>query len=115
LSFGDYINRCDTCFCENFIRWQDALGNIDCGITNDGWCLNDIRRIKCPDAGNWTIISSDNEVLDFARQHKMKTLKSTDFAGQMRLEPRQQDSRGDSIHVQVSSDEVDEWLDIFGE
>lgn len=73
------------------------------------------RIKKIPDANNWTIISSDNEVLDFARQYKMNTLTSADFAEQMRIQPRTEDSRGEATHVHVTPDEVDEWLDIFGE
>lgn len=72
-----------------------------------------IRKIK--DRQNWTVVSSDNEVLDFARKHKMKAKTSADFAGQLQRKPRIRDGRGESTHVQVSKDEVDEWLDIFGD
>ena len=68
-----------------------------------------------PDASNWTVVSSDNEVLDFARKHKMRARTSAEFASTLRRKPRIQDNRGESTHVQVSTDEVDEWLDIFGD
>lgn len=73
------------------------------------------RIDNIPDASNWTVVSSDNEVLDFARKHKMRARTSAEFAGTLRRKPRKQDNRGESTHVQVSTDEVDEWLDIFGD
>lgn len=73
------------------------------------------RIRKIPDAQNWTIISSDNEVLDFARRHKMRAKTSSEFVQQLQRKPRIQDTRGESTHVQVSKDEIDEWLDIFGD
>ena len=73
------------------------------------------RIRKIPDAGNWTIVSSDNEVLAYARQHKMQAKTSSEFAQHLQRKPRIQDSRGESTHVQVSKDEVEEWLDIFGD
>ncbi len=73
------------------------------------------RIRKIPDARNWTIVSSDNEVLDFARRYKMQAQTSVQFVQTIKRKPRIQDSRGESAHVQVTKDEVDEWLDIFGE
>lgn len=73
------------------------------------------RIRKLSDVYNWTVISSDNEVLDFARLHKVNTKTSAEFAGDLLRKPRIQDSRGESTHVQVSKDEVNEWLDIFGD
>ena len=73
------------------------------------------RIRKIPDTTNWTIISSDNEVLDYARRHKMQAKTSVEFVQQLQRKPRIQDSRGESTHVQVTKDEVDEWLDIFGD
>ena len=74
------------------------------------------KRIKkIPDGRNWTLVSSDNEVLDFGRRHKMRIKTSSEFVEELKRKPRVQDSRGDQTHVVVSKDEVDEWLDIFGE
>jgi len=73
------------------------------------------RIKKIPDARNWTIVSSDNDVLNFARRHKMKAQTSVQFVQTLQRKPRVQDSRGESLHVHVTKDEVDEWLDIFGD
>lgn len=72
-----------------------------------------IRKIR--DARNWTVVSSDNEVLGFARQHRMKTKTSAEFVQDIQRKPRIQDSRGESPNVIVPKDEVEEWLDIFGD
>ena len=71
------------------------------------------RIRKTRDAANWTLVSSDNEVLDCARRHKMKRMTSAEFARRLQRKSRHQDPRGEEIHVQVSADEVDEWLDKF--
>jgi len=73
------------------------------------------RIKKIPDPRNWTIVSSDNEVLNFARSHKMQAQTSVQFVQTLQRKPRIQDSRGESPHVHVPKDEVDEWLDIFGD
>ena len=73
------------------------------------------RIKKIPDARNWTVVSSDHDVLNFARSHKMQAKTSTEFVQHLQSKPRIQDSRGESTHVQVPQDEVDEWLDIFGD
>ena len=71
------------------------------------------RIRKTRDAANWTLVSSDNDVLDCARSHKMKCMTSAEFSRQLRRKPRQQDPRGESAQVHVPKQEVDEWLDIF--
>ena len=73
------------------------------------------RIRKIADARNWTIVSSDQEILDFARRYKMQVQTSAEFVQYLQRNPRIQDSRGEATHVQVSKDEVDEWLDIFGD
>lgn len=73
------------------------------------------RVFSTPDARNWTLVSSDNEVLDSARQQGMKGMKCLDFA---ELLTRQRDSRphrGINPNVYVPQSEVAEWLEIFGE
>lgn len=72
------------------------------------------RIKKIPDPRNWTIVSSDNEVLNFAKSRKMKAQTSAQFIQTLQRKPSVQDSRGESSYVHVPKDEVDEWLDIFG-
>ena len=72
------------------------------------------RIRKTRDAANWTLVSSDNGVLDCARRHKMKWMRSDEFARRLQRQSRRQDRRGEDEQAQISPDEVDEWLDIFG-
>ena len=72
------------------------------------------RIRKTRDAANWTLVSSDNGVLDCARRGKMKWMRSAEFARRLQRQDRRQDRRGEDDQAQVSPDEVEEWLDIFG-
>ena len=72
------------------------------------------RIRKTRDAANWTLVSSDNGVLDCARRGKMKWMTSAEFARRLQRQSHRQDRRGEDDQAQVSADEVEEWLDIFG-
>ncbi|MCA9907715.1 MAG: NYN domain-containing protein [Anaerolineae bacterium] len=77
------------------------------------------ERIKAVrDPGQWTVVSNDNEVLEAARQRRMRVLKSRDFVPMLRntavSQRRTARSRGDAPDVHVSSAEIDEWLKLFG-
>ncbi len=74
-----------------------------------------LRILRTKDPGNWTVVSSDEAVLDCARTYKMRWLTSTEFVEKLQGEAPEEDSPGEEINVQLSSDEVDEWLGIFGE
>lgn len=73
------------------------------------------RITKINDPRNWTVVSSDNEVLNFAKNYKTQAQTSAQFTQILQTEPRERDSRGDSAHVHVPEDEVNEWLDLFGD
>lgn len=71
-----------------------------------------IRRTRDP--SNWTVVSSDQAVLDCARAHKMKWLTSAEFVDKIVDDRPEEDARGEEVDIQVSEAEVDEWLDLFG-
>ncbi|RMF82068.1 MAG: hypothetical protein D6737_03100 [Chloroflexi bacterium] len=72
-----------------------------------------IERIhKIRDPANWTVVSSDNEVLKAARQHGMKTLRSAAFVKHLRKTATPPRDTAPDVHL--SPDEVDEWLRLFG-
>jgi hypothetical protein len=76
--------------------------------------LERIRNTR--DCANWTVISSDNEVLRAASQAGMQTMRSAAFATRLQKRERvRRDPRDESANVYVSPQEVDEWLKIFGE
>lgn len=77
--------------------------------------LGRIRGIS--DASNWTVVSSDNAVLEAARKKGMQGVKSADFAQILlnppKPKPKQYGGKnGDDAHV--SAAEVEYWLKVFG-
>ena len=72
-----------------------------------------IMRIRDP--RNWTVVSSDESVLDCARTHKMRWLTSAEFVDKLAGEQPEEDAPGEEIDLRLSPDEVDEWLSIFGD
>ena len=72
-----------------------------------------IRRTKDPK--NWTVVSSDQAVLDCARAYKMKWLTSAEFVERLERARPIEDSPGEEVDIQMSDEEVDEWMDLFGD
>jgi len=64
-----------------------------------------------PDAANWTVISSDHEVLDAARSTGAKTMTAQEFADMIEHPPEANKEKPDAI----SAAEVQSWLQIFPE
>lgn len=72
------------------------------------------RISTIPDAPNWTVVSSDNEVLDNARIAGMRPMRCNVFA-QLLNRPTQPDvHKGLQANVMVSEQEIQEWMDLFG-
>jgi len=67
------------------------------------------RLSSLPDASNWTVVSSDHEVLDNARMAGAKTLSAQAFVERLNqsLEVKKEKPEG------VSAAEVEMWLDVF--
>jgi hypothetical protein len=74
--------------------------------------LERIGKIKDP--RNWTVVSSDNEVLGTAKMRKMQTMTSPVFADLLNAPPKLVIDAGEKADVALSADEVDEWLNFFG-
>ncbi len=72
--------------------------------------IKDIR-----DAINWTVVSSDNEILDFAQQHGMKSMHCAEFAERFLQPPAKPDDPGAAPHLNVPQKEIDELLMAFTE
>ena len=68
------------------------------------------------EAKNWTVVTSDREILAEARSMHSKILSSSDFAG---LLARKEASLGEDADSgekpEVSGEEVDYWLDQFNQ
>lgn len=78
----------------------------------DHMLKNHIRRAKDPK--NWTVVSSDQAVLDCARTYKMRWMSSAEFAEKFTEETLPEEAPGEDVHIQITEAEVDEWLDLFG-
>jgi predicted RNA-binding protein with PIN domain len=71
-----------------------------------------IRNQKNPNM--WTVVSSDNDVLFTARSMRMKAMTSAEFVQVMRRPARIKPGLDEAEHVQLSDDEVQEWMRLFG-
>ncbi len=73
-----------------------------------------LERIgKLKDPRNWTVVSSDNEVQEAARARKLQVLTSLEFSELLRSPPAPEIDEGEAENVNLSADEVDEWMDFF--
>jgi hypothetical protein len=68
------------------------------------------RLRHLPDAGNWTVVSSDHEVRDAARRAGARTLTAQAFVKRLDRGPRLKLGKPKSL----SEEELAEWLEIFG-
>lgn len=74
-----------------------------------------IERIgKIPDPGQWTVVSSDNDVMGAARGRRMQTMRSADFAFMLQSPPAPDIDAGEASNVELTPDEVEEWMRFFG-
>lgn len=64
---------------------------------------------------NWTVVSSDNGVLDIAKRQGMQTIKAMEFARLLERPVPIRPDLGEAVDVKLSADEVDEWLKLFGD
>ncbi len=67
------------------------------------------RLSSLPDAPNWTVVSSDHEVLDNARHIGAKVLTAQEFAGQLNQVLEVEKEKPEA----ASAGEVAAWLEIF--
>jgi hypothetical protein len=67
------------------------------------------------EARNWTVVSSDFAVQSEARAAQAHVMPSEEFAGLLiqMLDESRRDPGGD-INKDMSQDELDEWMDLFG-
>lgn len=73
------------------------------------------RIRKEPNPKKWTIVSSDNRVLELALSRKMSVLKSSEFAEMMVVKPTPKPDISEATDVHLSPQEVDEWMRLFGD
>lgn len=72
-----------------------------------------IKKIKNP--RDWTVVSSDNDVLTTGRLYRLNTMRSADFAALMQRPPEPKIDAGEATDVRLTEDEVEDWLRLFGD
>jgi len=81
--------------------------------TADKAMINRLSRMG-KDAKNWTVVTSDREILVEAKSAHSQTLKSADFAAELSRANSGNSSNPDKGDTpEVSNGEVDYWLDQF--
>ena len=73
------------------------------------------RIYKIQDIKGWVIVTSDNDVMSRARRRGMETMHSEEFALMLDAPPPKIEDEGEATDVNLSSAEVDEWLNLFGD
>ncbi|MEJ2757568.1 MAG: NYN domain-containing protein [Anaerolineales bacterium] len=63
-------------------------------------------------ASNWTVITSDRQVQNAAKSSRARLVSSEDFTRELLEENA---SAGSDESPQISSSEIDEWLELFGD
>jgi len=71
------------------------------------------RIYKIQDIKGWVIVTSDNDVMSRARRRGMETMHSEEFALMLEAPPPKVEDEGEATDVNLSSAEVDEWLNLF--
>lgn len=94
------------------------------GQTADDLLIRRIKQLKNP--AEFTLISSDREVIATARKCRLPAMLSEEFAGQLPSTKRPKTPPAEVAVVgeksvadgreapQLSEDEINEWLDLFG-
>jgi predicted RNA-binding protein with PIN domain len=83
------------------------------GRTADAAIRDRLSRLG-PAAKNWTVVSSDHEVQAAARAVRARVMQSETFAKKLVQTLEQVESQAPEEEGILSSEEVDEWLDLFG-
>ena len=75
-----------------------------------------MRRIReKTDAPNWTVVSTDSAIRNYAEAKGMRTMTSQAFARALQHEDRPPETRGEEVHPASTADEIDAWLAAFGD
>ena len=104
-----YFDRSATGHARASVHGRVTARFVRSGETADQAIARHLKRLG-KEAANWTVVSSDNEVTAAARRAKARVLSSAEFSRELLSGGGEASGEDPSI----SSDEVDEWLDLFG-
>jgi predicted RNA-binding protein with PIN domain len=87
---------------------------VQSGRTADDAIISRLHTLA-RSARNWTVVSSDRQVLAAARAAHTRILTSEEFADLLQSIPSQKGSdRGSEEDISLDPSEIDEWMDLFG-
>jgi predicted RNA-binding protein with PIN domain len=87
---------------------------VNRGSTADNAIKNQLSRLG-NSARNWTVVSSDREILAEARSFHCSVLKSSEFARMLQKDQPVQPSAGEKEdQPDIPPGDIDYWLDQFG-
>ncbi|MDH5605685.1 MAG: NYN domain-containing protein [Anaerolineae bacterium] len=81
------------------------------GDTADHAIARHLKRLE-NEAANWTVVSSDLEVIASAKRAKARSITAEEFTTRLTAEAA---GAGESEDPALSKDEIDEWMGLFGE
>ena len=105
-----YFDRSSSGHARASVHGRVTARFVRSGETADQAIVRHLKRLG-KEAANWTVVSSDNQVRAAARRSKARVLSSEEFSHEVLVQGGADDA-GDG--PALSSDEVDEWLDLFG-
>jgi predicted RNA-binding protein with PIN domain len=96
-----------------------SFGNVTARFVRAGRSADQAIQEKLArlgnEARNWTVVSSDREVQAAARASRAGVLSSEAFAGQLQATLAKPPDRPSDAGEGLSSEELDDWLKLFGE
>ena len=112
--------KCSVVFDGGIPGGQSAMSNNAVKVTfaaaersnADSIIKRRIRRAR--DAKYWIVVTSDHEVLNFARSRGLRTMTASEFARLLRSSGEDQRDLGEEINPNIPDDDLDHWLRQFG-
>ena len=113
-------NKCSVVFDGGIPGGQSAMSNNAVQVTfaaaersnADAIIKHRMRRAR--DAKYWIVVTSDHELVNFARGRGLRTMTSSEFARLLRSNVEDQTDLGEEIDPKILDDDLDHWLRQFG-
>ncbi len=98
---------------------KQKYSRVTAHFVHQGWTADDAIRLRLKKmnraAKNWTVITSDREIIVAAREAGAKVLSAEIFAYQILSDDEKQgESPETDANLNLSPKAIDEWLKIFG-
>lgn len=100
-------------------RGMLRFGRVTAFFVRQGRTADDAIRLRLKNLGrsarNWTVVSSDREIIATVKESGARWISTSNFASQIHFRRSKQGrERGKEEDPQLSPESIDEWLKIFG-